>query len=245
MVAKELKRIALRMKIPIFQYIRRLAQPGVLRGSSISEYRPSSQVNSPFGLDYKRGEVRTSTHSGFQIPGVHVRPPQGHSLSTRAEVSSYSGSYVFPIFHPSDHSKTVNVCIGSHGLFREDGPVREALYEAFPGGTKETLGAQILQVHGLEGSAVQVCHVSPSVVVSAPKCDGISAITSTHSIHIHLHGCIDGGVGGSHGRIFGSGCMVTPRVESSHKCVGTRSRPVRVKSFDSTLPKPQGDKGYD
>ena len=94
---------------------------------------------------------------------------------------------------------------------------------------------------GSQDLSVQGGRTTLTVVDSKEKCDGNSAVAPSQAIHIHLHGCVDGRLGCSHGGIHGSRILDGSGISSSHQCVGNESRFQCVEGVEPQVTTSQSD----
>ena len=221
----------------------RLAQSDRVSGVLSLKDSASSQTNPDFGLVSEFGEIRTCSHSNFSVPGVHVRSPSRDMLFTREKVSFSTGT-TFPSVHISSHFPKVTYgSLGSHGLYGEVSSVRSTSHETDPSGTKATVAVPEYFNSRSENCSLFGTYSSPAMVVPAPKCYGDSATTPSSSIHIHLYGCLSGGMGCSHGSVHCPRVMVTRGQQTTLQSEGAQGSLSWTESSYSQIPRASGNSG--
>ena len=206
-----------------FPVHRRLAEPGRVLRLSSSEYLNSSQTDHTVRLDCERREIGSCSNSGVSIPGLHVRSSEGSSLSTREKISRPVGNTSSSSCLSSDNSTTLNVSAGSHGLHGENGTVGTSSHETGPIRAEETMGTKGNFIPRSQDHGIQRSTSSPTVVVQSEQCYGNDSTTGSNPIHIHLHGCLSGGMGCPHGSIHGPRILDRSGGPVTFKSQGTQS----------------------
>lgn len=220
---------------------RRLAEPGRFVESNLGEYSKAPTPYPAFRLDGEQRKVGIGSNSNLHFSRVHVRPSERSGFSYGTEIfKSGQGNYSSCEL-PSNNPKTCHDRSRSHGMHGETGASGSVAHAPASIGAEETVVQQVFSKQ--ENSSVATGSKSPEVVDTPNKCDGIHAIAPTQTFHIHLHGCINGGLGCTHGGVHNPGLVVNRGDQPSYQCSRTQSSSQCIEVANSQVSTAQGNSG--
>ena len=222
---------------------RRLAESSGFVRPNCDEKPSSPKIDNHPRMACKREEIRVDSNSSFSVPGIHVRSPQRSSVSSgQKSASPFRGNFTTANMQ-SHNSKASFVSARSHGMHGEASSTRSAPYETDSTGTQTTMETSEHSYSESQDCGISQSPTPSTVVVRSTECHGNSATSATNPIHIHLHGCISGGLGCSHGSVHSTGSVECNGVSTTFKSQGTQSSLPWFEGSSSKLSRSQDDPG--